>query len=90
MNIHDQNDCVWIGHGVNNISRLAVIWTYLQYRALRDLGKEAKLYIAPREPHSFGELRHRLFKINVELEWYERHLNNKDYEWQLPPDVSTL
>ena len=54
----------------------------LMYRALRDLGVETKLYIAPREKHAFEELRHRLFKINAELEWYERHVRGRDYEWQ--------
>jgi dipeptidyl aminopeptidase/acylaminoacyl peptidase len=57
------------------------------YRALRDAGVESKLFIAPREPHSFGELRHRLFKINVELAWFEKYVNNRDYEWQAVPKV---
>lgn len=57
----------------------------MMYRALRDAGVESKLYIAPREPHSFGELRHRLFKINAELQWFEKYVNDKSYEWQAVP-----
>jgi len=57
----------------------------MMYRALRDAGVETELYIAPREPHSFRELRHRLFKINVELAWFEKHIQNRDYEWQITP-----
>ena len=29
------------------------------------------LYIGPREPHWWAELRHQLFKANVELAWFE-------------------
>ncbi|TQV78742.1 S9 family peptidase [Exilibacterium tricleocarpae] len=58
----------------------------LLYRALRDLGVETKLYIAPRERHGFRELRHRLFKINVELEWFERHARDRAYQWQPAPE----
>ncbi|MFT7688965.1 MAG: dipeptidyl aminopeptidase/acylaminoacyl peptidase, partial [Candidatus Azotimanducaceae bacterium] len=43
------------------------------FRALRDLDIDTKLYIAPREAHSFQELRHRLFKINTELDWFNRY-----------------
>lgn len=56
------------------------------YHALRDLGVESKLYIAPREPHGYKELRHRLFKINAELEWFERHVRNREYTWQRVDD----
>ena len=58
----------------------------LLHRALRDLGVESTLYIAPRERHGFRELRHRLFKINAELEWFERHARGRSYEWQAAPE----
>ena len=55
------------------------------YRALRTNGVDTHLYIAPREPHGLRELRHQLFKVNVELEWFERHVRGTDYEWEPAP-----
>lgn len=55
------------------------------YRALRANGVDTHLYMAPREPHGWRELRHELFKINVELDWFERHALGKDYEWEVAP-----
>jgi dipeptidyl aminopeptidase/acylaminoacyl peptidase len=55
------------------------------YRALKANGVPTALYIAPREGHQWGELRHQLFKANVELEWFERHVRGRPYEWQRPP-----
>jgi dipeptidyl aminopeptidase/acylaminoacyl peptidase len=56
------------------------------YRALKSNGVPTHLYVAPREPHVFGELRHRLFKINVELDWFEKHAMDREYAWEQPPD----
>ena len=56
------------------------------FRALRANGVDTHLYMAPREPHGWRELRHELFKINVELEWFERHALGRDYEWEVAPD----
>jgi len=55
------------------------------YRALKANGVETRLYMAPREPHVWRELRHELFKINVELDWFERHVRGRIYEWAKPP-----
>jgi len=41
--------------------------------------------IAPRESHSFQELRHRLFKINAELDWFNRHVGKEGFEWAEAP-----
>jgi dipeptidyl aminopeptidase/acylaminoacyl peptidase len=56
------------------------------YRALRANGVPTHLYMAPREPHGWQELRHELFKINVELDWFEEHARGRDYEWAVAPD----
>jgi len=56
------------------------------YRALRSLGVPTHLYVAPREPHGWQELRHRLYKINVELEWFSKYALGQDYEWEKPMD----
>ena len=55
------------------------------YRALKANGVETHLYIAPREPHGWGELRHELFKVNVEIDWFERHVRGIEYEWETAP-----
>jgi dipeptidyl aminopeptidase/acylaminoacyl peptidase len=55
------------------------------FRALRSLGVPTHLYRAPREPHGWQELRHELFKVNVELEWFERYVTKRSYTWEKAP-----
>jgi len=55
------------------------------YGALKANGVPTHLYVAPREPHGWGELRHRLFKMNVELEWFDKYATGKEYIWEKPP-----
>jgi dipeptidyl aminopeptidase/acylaminoacyl peptidase len=55
------------------------------YRALKANGVATRLYIAPREPHGWRELRHQLFKMNVELEWFENYANGRSYRWEESP-----
>ena len=55
------------------------------YRALKTNGVPTHLYIAPREPHGWRELRHELFKVNVELDWFEKHVRDRDYIWETAP-----
>ncbi len=43
---------------------------------------QVHLYVAPREPHGWQELRHRLYKINVELEWFDKYALGKKFEWE--------
>jgi dipeptidyl aminopeptidase/acylaminoacyl peptidase len=58
------------------------------YRALKANGVPTRLYMAPREPHGWGELRHQLFKVNVELEWFEKYVTKRPYEWEKAPEES--
>ncbi len=55
------------------------------YRALRSNGIPTHLYIAPREPHGWAELRHVLFKMNVELDWFEKNAMGRTYTWEKAP-----
>lgn len=55
------------------------------YQALKNNGVPTHLYIAPREPHGWQELRHRLYKINVELEWFAKYALGEGYEWEKAP-----
>jgi dipeptidyl aminopeptidase/acylaminoacyl peptidase len=55
------------------------------YRALKSNGIPTKLYVAPREPHGFQELRHQLFKVNAELDWFEQWVTKRSYTWEQAP-----
>lgn len=55
------------------------------YRALKSNGVPTHLYVAPREGHGWTELRHRLFKLQIEMEWFEKHANNRGYTWERVP-----
>ena len=55
------------------------------YRALDHSGVASKLVIFPGEPHGLLQLKHRLHKINLELEWFERHLHGRDFTYAVAP-----
>jgi dipeptidyl aminopeptidase/acylaminoacyl peptidase len=55
------------------------------YRALKTNGVPTHLYVAPREGHGWTELRHRLFKLQIEMEWFEKYINNRAYTWEKVP-----
>jgi dipeptidyl aminopeptidase/acylaminoacyl peptidase len=55
------------------------------YRALKSNGVPTRLYVAPREGHQWGELRHQLFKANAELEWFERYAMGRAHVWERAP-----
>ena len=55
------------------------------YRALKSNGVPTHLYIAPREPHGWGELRHQLHKLNVEIEWFEKYATKRPFTWEKAP-----
>lgn len=59
------------------------------FRALKSNGVPTHLYVAPREGHGWSELRHRLFKLQIELEWFERWLYNRPYAWEEAPATAT-
>jgi dipeptidyl aminopeptidase/acylaminoacyl peptidase len=55
------------------------------YRGLKSNGVPTHLYVAPRQGHGWRELQQRLFKANVELDWFERWVRGRDYEWEKSP-----
>lgn len=59
------------------------------FRALKSNGVPTHLYVAPREGHGWSELRHRLFKLQIELEWFERWLYDRPYTWEVAPSTAT-
>jgi dipeptidyl aminopeptidase/acylaminoacyl peptidase len=68
-----------------NDARVPMAQAIEMYRALTANGVETRLYVAPREGHQWGELRHQLFKANAELEWFERHVLGRTYTWERAP-----
>jgi dipeptidyl aminopeptidase/acylaminoacyl peptidase len=56
------------------------------YRALKSNGVPTHLYVAPREPHGWTELRHQLFKLNAEIEWFEKYATKRPFQWEKAPD----
>jgi dipeptidyl aminopeptidase/acylaminoacyl peptidase len=56
------------------------------HRGLKANGVPTRLYMAPREPHGWNELRHQLFKINVELEWFDKYALKRGYAWEKAPE----
>ncbi len=55
------------------------------HRALKSNGVPTHLYVAPREPHGWAELRHELYKNNVEMDWFERYATKRPYTWEKAP-----
>lgn len=55
------------------------------WRGVKQQGVPTKLWVAPREPHGWQELRHRLFKDNVELDWFEKWVMQRTWTWEKAP-----
>lgn len=68
-----------------NDTRVPMSQAIEMFRALRANGVPSRLYIAPREGHQWTELRHQLFKANLELEWFDRHVMARSYVWERAP-----
>lgn len=68
--------------------RVPASQSVMLYRALKALGVETELYLAPGEPHNFRKLRHRLFQINVQMDWFARRVTGTAYEATWAPGDS--
>ena len=55
------------------------------FRGVKSNGVPTHLYMAPREGHGWGGMRHELFKANVELEWFEKYAMGRAYAWEKAP-----
>ena len=55
------------------------------YRALKSNDVPTHLYVAPREPHGWGELRHQLSKLNAEIEWFEKYATGRPFTPERAP-----
>jgi dipeptidyl aminopeptidase/acylaminoacyl peptidase len=68
-----------------NDARVPLAQSVEMFRGLRRHNVPTKLYVGPREGHGFGELRHRLFKFQVEMEWFDRYVHDRAYVWEPAP-----
>ena len=76
--------CVELFDTIDSVDSLRLI-KKISNQALKSNKIPTHLYVAPREPHGWRELHHELFKVNIELDWFEKHALNKDYKWELAP-----
>jgi dipeptidyl aminopeptidase/acylaminoacyl peptidase len=73
-----------------NDTRVPVGQSLQMFRALKSNGVPARLFVADREGHQWQELRHKLFKANAELEWFEKYAMGRNYVWEKAPgDIGT-
>jgi dipeptidyl aminopeptidase/acylaminoacyl peptidase len=68
-----------------NDARVPLPQSIEMYRALQSNAVPTHLYVAPREGHQWGELRHLIFKANAELEWFEKYARGRSYVWEKTP-----
>lgn len=68
-----------------NDERVPMAQSVELYRALKSNGVPTRLYVAPRQGHGWRELQQRLFKANVELDWFERWVREREYQWERSP-----
>jgi dipeptidyl aminopeptidase/acylaminoacyl peptidase len=68
-----------------NDGRVPLPQSIEMWRALRANGVPTRLYVAPREGHQWGELRHHIAKANAELEWFERYARGRVYTFEKTP-----
>jgi dipeptidyl aminopeptidase/acylaminoacyl peptidase len=68
-----------------NDARVPMPQSIEMYRALQSNAVPTHLFVAPREGHQWGELRHLIFKANTELEWFEKYARGRSYVWEKAP-----
>src|SRR5262249_55815605 len=57
------------------------------YYALKSHGVHTDLYLAPREGHQWGELRHQIAKANAELAWFYEYALHTSYTPEQVPGL---
>jgi len=66
-------------------TRVPMAQSIEMYRALKSNGVPTHLYVAPREPHGWAELRHQLTKLNAEIEWFEKYATKRPFTPERAP-----
>jgi dipeptidyl aminopeptidase/acylaminoacyl peptidase len=68
-----------------NDARVPLAQTLEMWRGLRANDVPTRLYVAPREGHVWGELRHFVAKANAELGWFEQYARGRAYTPERTP-----
>jgi dipeptidyl aminopeptidase/acylaminoacyl peptidase len=68
-----------------NDARVPLAQTVEMWRAVRSNGVPTRLFVAPREGHAWGELRHFVAKANAELGWFEQYARGRSYTPERTP-----
>ncbi|MDH3732596.1 MAG: S9 family peptidase [Gemmatimonadota bacterium] len=68
-----------------NDNRVPMAQSVELYQGLKSNGVETHLYVAPEQGHGWRELQQRLFKANVELDWFYKWVLEDEYEWETSP-----
>ena len=55
------------------------------YQGLKANGVPTELVIFPREGHGPRELRHQLYKMNKEFQWFEKYIMAREFKFEEPP-----
>jgi dipeptidyl aminopeptidase/acylaminoacyl peptidase len=69
----------------NNDPRVPKEQAIEMHRALKANGVTTKLLVIPDEQHTIFGLRHQLYKMNAELEWFEKYAMGRTYVWERAP-----
>jgi dipeptidyl aminopeptidase/acylaminoacyl peptidase len=68
-----------------NDARVPLAQTLEMWRGLKTNGVPTQLFVAPREGHVWGELRHYVAKANAELAWFEQYARGRAYTPERTP-----
>ena len=71
-----------------NDSRVPMAQSIEMSRALKAQGVPSELHIAPDEGHTWGRPLHQLYKMNTEIEWFEKYLRGKTSVPEPPPSTN--
>lgn len=58
------------------------------YRALKAQGVPSEVHIAPLEGHDWVQPVHQLYKMNKEIEWFEKYARKLPYTWEPVPTAN--
>jgi dipeptidyl aminopeptidase/acylaminoacyl peptidase len=68
-----------------NDNRVPMAQSVELFQGLKANGVPTHLYVAPKQGHGWRELQQRLFKGNVELDWFYQWVLGEEYEWEQSP-----
>ena len=68
-----------------NDNRVPMAQSVELFQGLKANGVPTHLYVAPKQGHGWRELQQRLYKGNVELDWFYQWVLDEEYDWEQSP-----